>query len=162
MDPSRKYLRIRNGITMDSGCSVFVVPSGWLHMFALEESVGSRNGQAYTAAAKNGKPIYNEGQKLIKFTTVDGQKKKVLFQVAKVNKALASIAGICDNNNHVLFRQDGGDVILLSTGKRTPFRRVGNIYVLDAWIINPYWQGDTDTDNYNEAEMMGFSRQGRS
>ena len=46
MDPSRKYLRIRNGITMDSGCSVFVVPSGWLHMFALEESVGSRNGQA--------------------------------------------------------------------------------------------------------------------
>ena len=147
---------------MDSGCSVFVVPSGWLHMLALEEPVGPRNGQAYTAAANIGKPIYNEGQKLIKFTTLDGQKKKVIFQFAKVNKALALIAGICDNKNHVLFRQDGGAVIHLSTGKRTPFRRVGNIYVLDAWIINLYWQGETDTDNDHEAEMMGFSRQGRS
>ena len=31
--PDQKYMRIRNGITMDSGCSVFVVPSDWLQMF---------------------------------------------------------------------------------------------------------------------------------
>ena len=98
---------------------------------------------------------------MVKFTSSDGQKKTVIFQLAKVNKALASIAGICDNGNHVLFRQDGGDIIHLSVGKKTPFRRAGNIYALDAWIVNPYWPGEPDNDN-NEAEMMDFSRQGRS
>jgi hypothetical protein len=158
--PDQKYLRIRNGITMDSGCSVFVVPSDWLQMFPLEESEGSRNCQAYTAAAKDGKPIYNEGQKLIKFTTSDGQKKKVLCQVAKVNKILASIAGICDHGNHVLFREDGGDIINQKTFKKTSFKRLGNIYVLDAWIINPCWQGETDDIDMDEPEMMDFTRQG--
>ena len=32
-----RYYRIKNGITMDSGCSVFVMPSGWIEMFELEE-----------------------------------------------------------------------------------------------------------------------------
>ena len=126
-DPGQKWVRIRNGITMDSGCSVFVVPSDWVCMFAMEESEGSRRGQQYTAAANDGKPILNEGQKTIRFVTKDGQKKKVLCQVAKVNKILASIAGICDNNNHVLFRADGGDIIHLADNKKTPFRRNGNI-----------------------------------
>ena len=159
--PTQKWLRIRNRITMDSGCSVFVIPSDWLGMFPLEESEGSRRGQAYTAAAKDGKPIYSEGQKTIRFVTTDGQKKKVFCQVAKVNKMLASIAGICDNSNHVLFRDDGGDIIHLATSKKTPFRRVGNVYVLDAWIINPHWQGEPVAMNTDET-MMGFSRQDKS
>ena len=161
-DPGQKWLRIRNGITMDSGCSVFVVPSDWLCMFAMEESEGSRRGQQYTAAAKDGKPILNEGQKTIRFVTKDGQKKKVLCQVAKVNKILASIAGICDNNNHVLFRADGGDIIHLADNKKTPFRRNGNIYVLDAWVLNPHWQGETDNAMDTDETMMGFSRQDKS
>ena len=71
--------------------------SGWLQILPLEESEGSRNGQAYTAAAKNGKPICNEGQRLIKLTRSDGQKKKFLCQFAKVSMISASIAGRGDH-----------------------------------------------------------------
>ena len=64
-------------------------------------------------------------------------KTKVVCQVAAVNKILASIAGMCDKGNTVLFRKDGGDILSTATGKKTPFRRVGNVYVLDAWVLNP-------------------------
>ena len=98
----------------------------------------------------------NEGEKTVKFVTTDGQKKKVVCQVAKVNNILASIAGVCDKGNHVLFRSDGGDIISLATKKRTPFRRHGNVYVMDAWVLNPAYK---ESDEKNErAELMGFSR----
>ena len=61
---------------------------------------------------------------------------------------LASIGQICDGGNEVLFRQDGGDVINLKTGKRTPFRRVGNVYVMDAWIEKPH-----DSKKNNDMEV---------
>ena len=151
-----KWMRVRNGITMDSGCSVFVMPSDWLTMFALEESAGSRSGQTYTAAAKGGKPILNEGQRTIKFFTQEGEKKKVTCQVAGVNKILASVALICDNGNHVIFRDVGGEIVNDKTGAVTPFRRHGNIYVLDAWIplpgFDPEPKGKSD-------EMLSFTRQ---
>ena len=128
------FFRIRNGITVDSGSSVFVMPSGWMEMFELEESEGQRRGQTYQAAAKGSKPIKNEGQRIMKFTTDKGEKRKMTCQVAGVNKILASVAQVCDGGNHVLFRADGGEIINLATDKRTPFRRVGNIYVMDAWV----------------------------
>ena len=131
-----RWLRIKNGITVDSGCSVFVVPSDWLKMFKKVESEGQRRGQQFSAAAKDGKPILNEGQKLIDFVTDQGKKKAMLCQVARVNKILASVALICDRGNHVIFRSDGGDIVNLKTKVRTPFRRHGNVYVLDAWVEN--------------------------
>ena len=100
-----KWLRIRNGMTMDSGSSVFVMPSDWLEMFELRESTGSKKGQTYVAAAKDGKPIVNEGEKTIKFyakPSLKAQKRKLIFQVAKVNKILASVAGFCDADHEVI------------------------------------------------------------
>ena len=66
----------------------------------------------------------------------EGSRRGQTFQAA-VNKILASIGQICDGGNEVYFRQDGGEVHHLKTGKRTPFRRVGNVYVMDAWIEKP-------------------------
>ena len=143
---------------MDSGCSVFVIPSNWLKMFPMKESEGSRRGQAYVAAAKGGKPILNQGEKTIDFVTDTGKRKKMICQVADVNKILASVALICDKGNHVIFRADGGDIVNLKSGVKTPFRRHGNVYVLDAWIRNPNWKGDKTADA--DAEVMGFTRQG--
>ena len=129
-----RYYRIKNGITMDSGCSVFVMPSGWIEMFELEESEGSKRGQTFQAAAKNSKPIKNEGQRTIKFLTKENEKRKMTCQVAAVNKILASVAQICDGGNEVLFRYGGGEIRHLKSGKVTFFRRVGNVYAMDAWI----------------------------
>ena len=153
-----RWLRIKNGITVDSGSSVFVMPSGWLQMFLLTESEGSKRGQCYQAAAKNGKPILNEGQRTIRFSTMpnnNGEKRKMTCQVAAVNKILASVAGICDQGCHVLFRQDGGTIINLKDGTETHFRRHGNVYVMDAWIPNPDF---VETDD----EAMLFSRPSES
>ena len=67
-------------------------------------------------------------------------------QVAGVNKILASVAQVCDGGNHVLFRADGGEIINLATDKRTPFRRVGNIYVMDAWVEKNSGSATTSSD----------------
>ena len=154
------WLRIRNGMTMDSGSSVFVMPTGWLEMFDLRESVGSRKGQTYIAAAKDGKPIANEGEKTIKFyakPNKNAQKRKLTFQVAKVNKMLASVAGFCDADNEVIFRKHGGIIRGLSNGEITPFRRHGNIYLMDAFIPNPDHPDNMDVDDDN-AKSTGFQR----
>ena len=37
----------------------------------------------------------------------------------------------------MIFRRDGGEVVHLKTKKRTPCRRVGNVYIMDAWIEKP-------------------------
>ena len=149
-------------MTMDSGSSVFVIPSGWLKMFAMRESAGSKRGQTYQAAAKGGKPIVNEGEKEVKFYTNDGEKRRIVCQVARVNKLLASIGEICDKGNDVIFRRDGGDIIHLQSGKRTPFRRHGNVYVMDAWIKNPNWVEKEHEDDDGEGEALTFTRQGVS
>ena len=99
---------------------------------ALEESEGSKAGQTYAAAAKDGRPIKNGGQRTIKFFTLDGGRKKLTCQAAGVNTILASVALMCDNGNEVLFKDTGGEIINIATGKRTAFRRLRIIYVLDA------------------------------
>ena len=151
-------------MTMDSGASVFVMPSSWLDMFELRESVGSRKGQTYVAAAKDGKPIRNEGEKVIKFYTkpsLKAARRKLTFQVAAVNKMLASVAGFCDNNNEVIFRKKNGIIRELTTGEITPFRRHGNIYVMDAYIPNPDYV-DKDGMEVDEPAEGGFSKPGLS
>ena len=128
------FFRIRNGVTMDSGSAVFVMPTGWLRMFALSESAGSKRGQKHQAAAKGSEPILNEGERTVKFVTADGAQRHMTCEVADVNKILASVGVICDGGNEVRFYQHGGEIIHLKTGKRTPFRRHGNVYVMDAWL----------------------------
>ena len=153
------WLRIRNGMTMDSGASVFVMPTDWLEMFELRESAGSKKGQTYIAAAKDGKPIKNEGEKTIKFYTKPNkasQKRKLTFQVANVNKMLASVAGFCDADNEVIFRKHGGIIRSLNDGEITPFRRHGNIYLMDAFIPNPDHPDNMDVED--GSKNMGFQR----
>lgn len=159
-----KWLRLKNGMTMDSGASAFVMPSSWLDMFELRESPGSRRGQMYVAAAKDGKPIRNEGDKVIKFYTKPSRKAarcNLTFQVAAVNNMLASVAGLCDANNEVILRERNGIIRELTTGEITTFRRHGNIYVLDAYIPNPDYV-DKDGMQVDEPVEGGFSRPGQS
>ena len=68
---------------------------------------------------------------------------------------MASIAGICDKDNEVNFRKDGGDIVSCATGKKTPFRRLGNIYVMDAWVLNPKFKDNVQ----GEEEVMSFTGQ---
>ena len=136
---SGEWVRIKGGMTLDSGCSVFVMPSKWLRHLTLEPSEGSmrKPPQSFTAASNH--KVVNEGQRTVRFRTEDGSRRQMIFQVAAVNKILASIAGICDNGNTVVFRQDGGTITHMESGRETHFKRKGNVYVMDMWIRNPMY-----------------------
>ena len=85
----------------------------------------------------------------------------MVCQVAKVSKVFASIGQIFDHGNEVIFRHDGVDIVHLASGRRTPFRRHGNVYVMDAWIRNPNWK-DEDEKGENGDQVLGFVRPGVS
>ena len=148
-----KWIKVRNGITLDSGCSVFVIPSDWLKWFVLEASEGSRRGQKFIAATCQG--IKNEGQRTVKFSTEDGKRRRMTFQVAQVNNILASVAGICDNGNEVTFTATGGRIVSIRNSRIAKFRRHGNVYVMDIWVLNPDYKNPDD-------KTQGFIRQGQT
>ena len=77
-----------------------------------------------------------------------------MFQVAAVNKVMASIGGICDNGSSVLFRTDGGTITNLKDGREIQFRRQGNVYVMDMWVRNPRVKPDI-------GKPKDFARHGR-
>ena len=56
----------------------------------------------------------------------------------------------------IVFWQTGGVIRNLKTKKETPFRRVGNIYVMDTYIPNPDYKQHPDGK-----PQPVFSRQGR-
>ena len=148
-----KWIKVRNGITLDSGCSVFVIPSDWLKWFVLEASEGSKRGQKFIAATGQG--IKNEGQRTVKLSTDDGKRRRMTFQVAQVNKILASVAGIYDNGNEFTFTATGGRIVSIRNGRITKFRRHGNVYVMDIWVLNPDYKNPDD-------KTQGFIRQGQT
>ena len=87
--------------------------------FILEASEGSKRGQNFIAATGQG--TKNEGQRTVKFSTDDGKRRRMTFQVAQVNKILASLAGICDNGNEVIFTATGGRIVSTRNGRITKF-----------------------------------------
>ena len=69
---------------------------------------------------------------------------------------LASVAGFCDANNEVIFRKHGGIIRSLGNGEITPFRRHGNIYLMDAFIPNPDHPDNMDVEE--DGKDMDFQR----
>ena len=97
-------------------------------------SEGSKRGQTYAAAAKGGKALQNEGQKVVQAFTGQGQSVTTTWQVVDVNRPLMSVHQICANGNVVVFGQDGGYILNLSDGSTTPFGVEENVYVLDLYL----------------------------
>ena len=95
----------------------------------------------YTAA--NGGTMPNKGCKRVKVTTNEGQLRTMNMQITDVNRALMSVAKICDAGHTVTFSTDGGVIRNNKTGEETKFRRENNVYRM--------------TLKLNE---LGFARQG--
>ena len=89
------------------------------------------------------------------FSTDDGKRRRMTFQVAQVNKILASVAGICDNGSEVTFTSTGIRKVSTKNVRITKFRRHGNVYVMDIWVLNPDYKNLDD-------KSQGFSRQGQT
>ncbi len=114
----------------------------------------SRRGAHYVAA--NDGRIANEGEVDFKFQTMEGQDKDWTFQVAEVNKALASISFMVDHGYRVTFDQDeetGHDLSMMlhkASNTITRFRRDRNVWVLDA-IVDMDIPGKADESFHRRA-----------
>ena len=131
-------MKLRRGITVDSGASANVMPRRMIRKQKVRPSPGSRRGVHYLAAS-NGR-IANEGECDFKFSTVEGHAQNLTFQIAEVNKALGSVSYLVDHGYRVTFDQDeetGHDISMMfhkATGVTSRFRRERNIWILDAVV----------------------------
>ena len=126
-------------LTIDSGAGENVMPGYMAPYTPVTES--KEAGVMYTAA--NGDMMPNRGCKKVKVTTKEGQLRIMNMQITDVNRALMSVAKICDTGHTVTFTTDGGVIWNLKSGEETKFRRENNVYRM--------------TVKLNE---MGFARQG--
>ena len=139
--PTQTKLKLKRGITMDSGAGNNVMPRRMvIRKSDIRESEGSRNGVHYVAA-NNGR-IPNEGEYDLQFNTVEGNEQCLTFQIAEVNKALCAVSNLVDRGYRVVFDKDvktGQDTSYMmhkGTGVTTRFRRTRNVWVLDAFVDN--------------------------
>ena len=131
-------MKLKQGITMDSGSHHNVMPRRLVKENRIRQSVFSRRGVHYIAANKG--KIPNEGETSFEFETTDGDPECWDFQIAEVNKALGSIADRVDNNNRVVFDKDmlkDRDVsyIFNKTSRRMiKMVREGNVWKVEALV----------------------------
>ena len=152
--PKQTKLKLKKGITMDSGAGNNVMPRRMvIKKSEIRESEGSRRGVHYVAA--NDGRIPNEGEYDLNFSTVEGQEQCLTFQIAEVNKALCAVSNLVDNGFRVVFdknmktNQDTSHMLHKETGVTTRYRRTRNVWVLDAFI-------DGETNNKDQS----FHRRG--
>ena len=139
--PPQTKLKLKRGITMDSGAGNNVMPRRMvIQKSEIRESEGSKNGVHYVAA-NNGR-IPNEGEYDFNFSTIEGTEQCLTFQIAEVNKALCAISNLVDHGFKVVFDknaktdQDTSHMLNKETGVITRFRRTRNVWVLDAFVDN--------------------------
>ena len=77
------YRRVK--AIVDSGASQSVASGSLAPEVEVTPTEGSRRGQTYAGAAKGGKPLQNEGQKVVQALTTEGQQISTTWQVVDVS-----------------------------------------------------------------------------
>ena len=86
--------------------------------------------------------IKNEGATDLHFDTGEGHAQCWTFQIAEVNKCLASVSYLVDHNHRVVFDKDmesGRDISFITnkaTGAAIKMRRDRDVWVIDALIAD--------------------------
>ena len=92
---------------------------------------------AKTYYAADGSPINNLGAQDVNAIDENGQTIRLQFDICNITKPLASVYTIANKGNEVVFRDDGGYIKNVATGKQTPLRLEGKLYYLDLWLEVP-------------------------
>ena len=132
-------IRMTRGITVDSGAADNVFPRRMIRRgMKVRQSEASRQGVHYVAA--DGVRIANEGEMDFKFQTKNGSEHSWTFQVAAVNKVLASVSALVDSGHKVVFEKDrktGVDISFITnmnTGKSIRMNRDRNVWTIDTFV----------------------------
>ena len=147
-----RVLRMTRGITVDSGAADNVMPKSMIRgkNNKIRSSAVSRAGVHYVSATSNRIP--NEGETDLKFATKDGVQANWPFQIAEVNKGLASVSHMVDTGHRVVFDQDdvSGEDISFITNKKTgvsiKMRRDRQVWVVDAFVEEEIDEEDSAAD----------------
>ena len=93
------------GITVDSGAADNVMPCRMVRgKGKVRPSAASRAGVHYVSATAH--RIKNEGEADLEFKTEEGHDLNWTFQIAEVNKVLASVSSLVDTRHRVVFDKD--------------------------------------------------------
>ena len=128
------------GITVDSGAADPVLPRRMVRGRGnnIRPSAASKAGVHYVAATSH--RVANEGETDLHFMTIDGKRQNWRFQVAEVNKVLASVSYLVDQGYRVVFekcQKSGRDMSLISRqsdNTMIKMRRDRNVWLIDAWV----------------------------
>ena len=118
---------------VDSGAVHSVTPPG-LFPGPTAPSPWSRAGRGYRAA--NGSAIANLGQIAVKFSTAEGDRCAIPFQVAEVDQPLLSVAHLAAAGNRVELSHASGRVVSLATGRSIALERRGGVYIMRMYIAD--------------------------
>lgn len=119
-------IQLKRGITIGSGAAHHVMPSGWLPWIKTRPSAGSKRGLRYVAASCSN--IANEGEQHIEFNTEEGSRGRWTFQLARVNKPLASVGELLDTGHTVVLDEVGSCVMNKRTRDVMKVRRERGVF----------------------------------
>ena len=145
------------GIIVDSGAADNVMPRRLVRgeNNKVRPSAASRAGVNYVAASNTRIP--DEGETDLKFKSGEGHDQDWTFQAAEVNKVLAAVSALVDDNNCVILDKDmviGEDISFTTnkaTGNSIRMRRERSVLLFDAFIDE---EDDCDTSDSD----LGFAR----
>ena len=128
----QSMIRVKKGLTIDSGAADHVMPLGWLAWILVVASAGSLKGLHYVAAS--GTRIPNKGQQIVRFLTENGTWAQWVFQVAAINKPLVSVSKLIDDGWRVVFDEEASYLKHKKTGNTINIRRERGVFVVDAFV----------------------------
>ena len=125
-------IRIRKGLTVDSGAADHVMPIGWLAWILVVASLASLRGIHYVSA--NGARIPKKGEQKVRFMSSEGTWATWVFQVAGINKPLVSVYKLIDSGWKVIFVDERSCLLHKATGHTIDLVRERGIFTIDAFI----------------------------
>ena len=125
-------VKVKKGLTVDSGAADHVMPLGWIAWIIVVASLGSLRGLHYVSASGNRLP--NMGEQKVRFLTKDGVWATLLFQIAGINKPLVSVSKLIDEGWRVVFDDEGSYLLHKITKKKIMMDRTRGVFTIEAYI----------------------------
>ena len=120
-------------VLVDSGAGECVCGPQHFESFAMSSDPTRANAHAEYVTADGGR-IPNLGEKHVVGMSDFGANMAINFQVSSVDKPLIAVSMLTAAGHEVTFGQTGGVVHNKVTGRKTPFTKKHNVYVMNIWV----------------------------
>jgi hypothetical protein len=119
---------------VDSGAADPVAKAGTFSG-KIVPSTMSKAGRKYRGP--DGTRIPNEGQQEVQFTSDEGHRCGMTWQIADVERPLIAVSHLSAAGNKVIFTKGGGEIVNIASGRKIKIQRKGGVYVLRMWVPGP-------------------------